>query len=70
MGHDGFVRGEKIMNDITVMQLQKQAVMQARAGSDVVAPVCEISHFDFSLCLRYVNITNSNNFFYVIFLFD
>jgi delta-aminolevulinic acid dehydratase/porphobilinogen synthase len=26
------------MNDITIMQLQKQAVMQARAGSDVVAP--------------------------------
>eukprot|EP01036_Dinobryon_divergens_P032564 gene32564-42180_t len=28
----------KIMNDITIMQLQKQAVMQARAGSDIVAP--------------------------------
>ena len=28
----------KIMNDITIMQLQKQAVMQARAGSDVIAP--------------------------------
>ena len=26
------------MNDITIMQLQKQAVMQARAGSDVIAP--------------------------------
>ena len=38
MGHDGFVRDEKILNDITVMQLQKQAVMQAKAGSDVVAP--------------------------------
>ena len=38
MGHDGFVRDEKIENDITVMQLQKQAVMQAKAGSDVVAP--------------------------------
>lgn len=42
-GHDGFVRKTsptegKIMNDITIMQLQKQAVMQARAGSDVIAP--------------------------------
>jgi porphobilinogen synthase len=37
-GHDGFVRDKKIMNDITIMQLQKQAVMQARAGSDCVAP--------------------------------
>ena len=26
------------MNDIKIMQLQKQAVMQARAGSDVIAP--------------------------------
>ena len=37
-GHDGFVRDEKILNDITIMQLQKQAVMQARAGADIVAP--------------------------------
>lgn len=28
----------KIVNDLTVSQLQKQAVMQARAGADVVAP--------------------------------
>ena len=32
------VKDEKILNDITIQQLQKQAVMQARAGSDVVAP--------------------------------
>ena len=38
MGHDGVVHDGKILNDITIMQLQKQAVMQARAGSDVVAP--------------------------------
>ena len=38
MGHDGFVRDKKIMNDITIMQLQKQAVMQAKAGSDIIAP--------------------------------
>ena len=37
-GHDGVVIDGKIMNDITIMQLQKQAVMQARAGSDIVAP--------------------------------
>ena len=38
MGHDGVVFDGKILNDMTIMQLQKQAVMQARAGSDVVAP--------------------------------
>jgi hypothetical protein len=27
-----------IANDLTVMQLQKQAVMHARAGADIVAP--------------------------------
>lgn len=32
------VENGKIVNDITVMQLQKQAVMHARAGADVVAP--------------------------------
>lgn len=37
-GHDGVVKDGKILNDETIMQLQKQAVMQARAGSDVVAP--------------------------------
>ena len=37
-GHDGVVKDGKILNDVTVMQLQKQAVMQARAGSDIVAP--------------------------------
>lgn len=38
MGHDGVVKDNKILNDVTIMQLQKQAVMQARAGSDIVAP--------------------------------
>ena len=38
MGHDGVVKDDKIMNDETIMQLQKQAVMQARVGSDVIAP--------------------------------
>lgn len=37
-GHDGVVKDGKILNDETIMQLQKQSVMQARAGSDIVAP--------------------------------
>ena len=42
-GHDGVVLDGKIVNDITIMQLQKQAVMQARAGADIVAPSGEWS---------------------------
>lgn len=38
MGHDGVVKDGKIMNDLTIMQLQKQAIMHARAGADIVAP--------------------------------
>ena len=37
-GHDGVVENGVILNDITVNQLCKQAVSQARAGADVVAP--------------------------------
>jgi porphobilinogen synthase len=37
-GHDGVVENGEILNDVTVLQLCKQAVCQARAGSDVVAP--------------------------------
>ena len=37
-GHDGVVLDGKIVNDLTINQLCKQAVCQARAGSDVVAP--------------------------------
>ncbi|CAM8985655.1 unnamed protein product [Rhodiola kirilowii] len=38
-GHDGIVRDDGvIMNDETVHQLCKQAISQARAGADVVAP--------------------------------
>jgi porphobilinogen synthase len=32
------VQNGQIVNDITVMQLQKQSIMQARAGADIVAP--------------------------------
>merc|ERR1712127_783452 len=38
MGHDGVVEDGVILNDITVNQLCKQAVSQARAGADIVAP--------------------------------
>jgi len=37
-GHDGIVEDGRILNDETIEQLCKQSVMQARAGSDVVAP--------------------------------
>jgi porphobilinogen synthase len=37
-GHDGVVEDGKILNDVTINQLCKQAICQARAGSDVVAP--------------------------------
>lgn len=37
-GHDGILRGEKIVNDQTVSVLVGQALNQARAGADVIAP--------------------------------
>jgi porphobilinogen synthase len=37
-GHDGIVRGDKIVNDETVFVLAAQALNQARAGADVIAP--------------------------------
>jgi porphobilinogen synthase len=37
-GHDGVLDGEKILNDETVALLAKQAVLQAEAGSDIIAP--------------------------------
>jgi len=37
-GHDGVVEDGKILNDVTITQLCKQAVSQARAGADIVAP--------------------------------
>jgi len=37
-GHDGVVEDGEILNDVTITQLCKQAVSQARAGADVVAP--------------------------------
>ncbi|MCP2728928.1 porphobilinogen synthase [Symplocastrum sp. BBK-W-15] len=37
-GHDGIVRDGKILNDETVAVLVKQALIQAEAGADFVAP--------------------------------
>lgn len=37
-GHDGVLEDGKILNDVTVHQLCKQAVCQAEAGVDIVAP--------------------------------
>ncbi len=37
-GHDGLLRGDEILNDETVAVLAQQAVTQARAGSDIIAP--------------------------------
>jgi hypothetical protein len=37
-GHDGVVEDGKILNDVTVNQLCKQVICQARAGADIVAP--------------------------------
>ena len=37
-GHDGVVEDGKILNDVTVNQLCRQAVCQAQAGADIVAP--------------------------------
>ena len=37
-GHDGVMHGEEILNDETVAILVAQALNQARAGADVIAP--------------------------------
>lgn len=37
-GHDGVMNGERILNDETVVLLVRQAVLQAEAGADVIAP--------------------------------
>ncbi|MCE1236956.1 MAG: porphobilinogen synthase [Hyphomicrobiales bacterium] len=37
-GHDGLMEGEEIVNDVTVARLVAQALVQAEAGSDVIAP--------------------------------
>ncbi len=37
-GHDGLMQGERILNDESVAALVRQALNQARAGADVIAP--------------------------------
>ncbi len=37
-GHDGLLVGDEIINDETVAVLAQQAVTQARAGADIIAP--------------------------------
>ncbi|MDF2117065.1 porphobilinogen synthase [Roseiarcaceae bacterium H3SJ34-1] len=37
-GHDGLMQGEEILNDETVEVLVGQALTQARAGADIIAP--------------------------------
>jgi porphobilinogen synthase len=37
-GHDGLLEGERILNDATVAALARQALVQAEAGADVIAP--------------------------------
>jgi porphobilinogen synthase len=37
-GHDGVMDGDRILNDETVDLLVRQAVLQAEAGADVIAP--------------------------------
>jgi porphobilinogen synthase len=37
-GHDGLLRGEEIVNDETVAVLVAQALNQAHAGADIIAP--------------------------------
>jgi porphobilinogen synthase len=37
-GHDGLMKGDTILNDESVAALVKQALTQARAGADVMAP--------------------------------
>jgi porphobilinogen synthase len=37
-GHDGLLSGDEIVNDATVEQLVLQALLQAEAGADVIAP--------------------------------
>jgi porphobilinogen synthase len=37
-GHDGLIRGDRILNDETVDVLVRQALVQAEAGCDIIAP--------------------------------
>ncbi|MEM1346731.1 MAG: porphobilinogen synthase, partial [Pseudomonadota bacterium] len=38
LGHDGLVQGEEILNDETLLALEKQTLAQAEAGADILGP--------------------------------
>ncbi len=38
LGHDGIVRGEEVVNDETLDCLERQALVQAEAGADILGP--------------------------------
>jgi porphobilinogen synthase len=38
LGHDGIVRGDEILNDETLLCLERQALVQAEAGADILGP--------------------------------
>lgn len=38
LGHDGIVRGEEIVNDETLEALERQTLVQAEAGADILGP--------------------------------
>ena len=37
-GHDGLMRGSEILNDETLIALEKQALVQANSGADILGP--------------------------------
>jgi porphobilinogen synthase len=37
-GHDGLLRGSEILNDETLVALEKQALIQANSGADILGP--------------------------------
>ncbi|MEO1562769.1 MAG: porphobilinogen synthase [Pseudomonadota bacterium] len=38
LGHDGIVQGDEILNDETLIALEKQTLAQAEAGADIMGP--------------------------------
>jgi hypothetical protein len=58
-GHDGVVENGKILNDVTINQLCKQAVCQAKAGSDIIAPSDMMVRFLFVARNNYLRLQNS-----------
>ena len=37
-GHDGLLRGSEVLNDETLIALEKQALVQAASGADILGP--------------------------------